>query len=82
MLGRIDIVAVAPGRIVVSERTKTLQPLEAGVVRRVLVKDGDTVQAGQVLVELDATTRQRRPGQRAGATRLRPCPRSAAPRRC
>lgn len=54
-LGEIDIVAVAPGRIVVSERTKTLQPLEASVVKRVLVKDGDVVQAGQVLVELDAT---------------------------
>ncbi|MDE2297116.1 MAG: biotin/lipoyl-binding protein, partial [Burkholderiales bacterium] len=54
-VGKIDIVAVAPGRIVVSERTKTLQPLEAGVVRRVLVKDGDAVKAGQVLVELDAT---------------------------
>lgn len=54
-LGKIDIVAVAPGRIVVSERTKTLQPLEAGVVKRVLVKDGDGVKAGQVLVELDAT---------------------------
>jgi hemolysin D len=53
--GQIDIVAVAPGRIVVSERTKTLQPLEAGVVRRVLVKDGDAVKTGQVLVELDAT---------------------------
>ena len=53
--GQIDIVAVASGRIVVSERTKTLQPLEASVVRRVLVKDGDNVQAGQVLVELDAT---------------------------
>ena len=55
MLGEIDIVAVAPGRIVVSERTKTLQPLEASVVKRVLVKDGDVVKAGQVLVELDAT---------------------------
>lgn len=54
-LGEIDIVAVAPGRIVVSDRTKTLQPLEAGVVRRVLVKEGDRVSAGQVLVELDAT---------------------------
>ncbi len=53
--GQIDIVAVAPGRIVVSERTKTLQPLDAGVVRRVLVKDGDRVRTGQVLVELDAT---------------------------
>ncbi|RZU02310.1 HlyD family type I secretion periplasmic adaptor subunit [Rivibacter subsaxonicus] len=55
IFGQIDIVAVAPGRIVVSERTKTLQPLEASVVKRVLVKDGDVVQAGQVLVELDAT---------------------------
>ena len=54
-IGEVDIVAVAPGRIVVSERTKTLQPLEASVVKRVLVKDGDTVEAGQVLVELDAT---------------------------
>lgn len=55
IVGRIDIVAVAPGRIVVSERTKTIQPLETSVVRKVLVKDGDAVQAGQVLVELDAT---------------------------
>ena len=54
-IGQVDIVAVAPGRIVVSERTKTLQPLERSVVKRVLVKDGDSVQAGQVLVELDAT---------------------------
>jgi hemolysin D len=53
--GKIDIVAVAPGRIVVSERTKTIQPLETSVVSRVLVKDGDAVKAGQVLVELDAT---------------------------
>ncbi|GAB4558811.1 MAG: HlyD family type I secretion periplasmic adaptor subunit [Rhizobacter sp.] len=55
IFGQIDIVAVAQGRIVVSERTKTLQPLETSVVKRVLVKDGDAVQAGQVLVELDAT---------------------------
>ena len=55
IVGEIDIVAVAPGRIVVSDRSKTLQPLEASVVKRVLVKDGDAVQAGQVLVELDAT---------------------------
>ena len=55
VFGQIDIVAVAHGRIVVSERTKTLQPLETSVVRRVRVKEGDGVQAGQVLVELDAT---------------------------
>jgi hemolysin D len=56
--GQIDIVAVAQGRIVVSERTKTLQPLETSVVKRVLVRDGDAVRAGQVLVELDATNAQ------------------------
>lgn len=54
-VGHVDIVAVAPGRIVVSERTKTLQPLEHSVVKRVLVKEGDSVRLGQVLVELDAT---------------------------
>lgn len=54
-LGQVDIVAVAPGRIVVSDRTKVIQPLEASVVREVLVKDGDVVKAGQVLVALDAT---------------------------
>ena len=54
-MGHVDIVAVASGRIVVSQRTKTLQPLDTSVVRQVRVKDGDAVSAGQVLVELDAT---------------------------
>ena len=54
-LGRVDIVAVTTGRIVVSDRTKLIQPLEASVVRRILVKDGDRVHSGQVLVELDPT---------------------------
>ena len=53
MVGEVDIVALAPGRIMVSERTKLIQPLEASVVKRVLVKDGERVQMGQVLVELD-----------------------------
>lgn len=55
IVGQVDIVAVAPGRIIASDRTKLIQPLEASVVRRVLVKDGDRVQMGQVLVELDPT---------------------------
>jgi hemolysin D len=58
LLGKVDIVAVAQGRIVVSERTKTIQPLEAGIVHKILVRDGDSVKAGQVLVELDATNAQ------------------------
>jgi hemolysin D len=53
--GEVDIVSVAQGRIVVSERTKLVQPLERSSVRRVLVKDGDVVSQGQPLVELDPT---------------------------
>ncbi len=55
ILGEIDIVAVAPGRIMVSEHTKVIQPLENSVVQKVLVKDGDHVEAGQALVALDPT---------------------------
>lgn len=56
VFGEIDIVAVAPGQIIVSDRTKLIQPLEAGVVKVIRVKDGDHVTAGQVLIELDPTT--------------------------
>lgn len=53
--GQVDIVAVDPGRIIEGDRTKVIQPLEASIVRKVLVKDGDRVFAGHVLVELDPT---------------------------
>ena len=55
VVGQVNIVAVAPGRIVVSQRTKIVQPLEPAVVRAIHVKDGDRVQAGQLLIELDPT---------------------------
>lgn len=54
-LGQLDIVAVAQGRIIVSQRSKTLQPLETSVVKAIHVQDGAKVQAGQLLIELDAT---------------------------
>ncbi len=53
--GKIDIVAVAQGKVVPNDRVKTIQPLEAANVKRILVSEGQEVQAGQVLVELDAT---------------------------
>jgi hemolysin D len=53
--GHIDIVAVAEGRIIVSQRSKTLQPLETSVVKAIHVKDGDKVKVGDLLVELDST---------------------------
>ena len=58
VLGQVDIVAVSPGRLVVSDRSKTLQAPEAGVVHTIHVRDGDRVQAGDLLVELDPTIAQ------------------------
>ncbi len=53
-LAKLDIVATAQGRLVPISYTKVVQPAEAGVVSEILVKDGDAVKAGQVLLRLDA----------------------------
>lgn len=54
--GHVDVMAIAQGRIVPSGRTKTIQPMEIGVVRAIHVEDGTAVRAGDLLVELDPTT--------------------------
>lgn len=54
VLGHLDIVAVAPGKTVVGARTKLIQPADTAVVRRILVRDGQHVAKGQLLIELDA----------------------------
>ena len=54
-IGTVDIVAVAPGKIIPSGRSKTIQPFETGVVRAIHVSDGQEVRAGDVLIELDPT---------------------------
>jgi hemolysin D len=53
--GHIDIVATATGKIVPSGRTKVVQPFETGVIRAIHVQDGQSVAAGDVLIELDPT---------------------------
>lgn len=53
--GRIDIVAVARGRIIPTERVKEIQPVEKGIVRAIHVSEGVEVKAGDLLVELDPT---------------------------
>uniref|UniRef100_A0A9E7ZYE6 Membrane fusion protein (MFP) family protein n=1 Tax=Bosea sp. NBC_00436 TaxID=2969620 RepID=A0A9E7ZYE6_9HYPH len=55
-VGTVDIVAVAPGKIIPSDRTKMIQPFETGVVRAIRVRDGQNVKAGDVLIDLDTTT--------------------------
>lgn len=64
-IGDLDIVATAPGKVVPSERVKTIQPLETSIVRAVNVAEGQPVKAGDVLVELEVT------GGAADVARLR-----------
>ena len=54
-LGKVDIVATAPGKIIPNGRTKIIQPAEGGVVRAIHVHDGSMVKAEDVLIELDPT---------------------------
>ncbi|MGT2440865.1 HlyD family type I secretion periplasmic adaptor subunit [Bradyrhizobium betae] len=58
IFGHVDIIATATGKVVPTGRTKTIQPLETGIVSAIHVHDGDRVSAGQVLVELDRTVTQ------------------------
>jgi pyruvate/2-oxoglutarate dehydrogenase complex dihydrolipoamide acyltransferase (E2) component len=53
--------ALAPGRVVVESSRKTVQHLEGGIIEEILVRAGDKVQAGQLLL----TLRPSRPGRRS-----------------
>jgi len=49
--GKVDIVAVASGKIVSHLRTQVVQPFETGSVTAVLVSPGQHVEAGEALIE-------------------------------
>jgi hemolysin D len=51
--GQINEVAHAQGKLVPQGETYKVNPSEAGKVAQVLVKEGESVKAGQVLMELD-----------------------------
>ncbi len=53
VFGRLDIVAVADGKLVPSSYLKIVQPAEQGIVKEILVKEGEAVKEGQVLIRMD-----------------------------
>jgi hemolysin D len=55
VFARLDIVAVAQGRLVPQTYVKVVQPAEAGIIREILVEQGQSVEKGQVLARLDST---------------------------
>jgi hemolysin D len=55
LIGKLDIVASAEGKLVPQTYVKIVQPADAGIVREILVAEGDRVRAGQVVLRLDTT---------------------------
>jgi HlyD family type I secretion membrane fusion protein len=54
-MAKIDSAAVAMGTLAVELNRRVIQHLEGGIVGEVLVREGDVVQPGQVILRLDAT---------------------------
>lgn len=52
----LDAGVPSHGQIVVESKRQAVQHLRGGIVKEILVRDGDLVKAGQPLVKLDATT--------------------------
>jgi len=52
-LGRLDVVATAEGRLVPAAQLKIVQPSEGGILRALLVREGDRVRSGQLLARMD-----------------------------
>jgi hemolysin D len=53
--GKIDIIAVAQGKIAHSGGSQVIQPLESGVIKAIHVRDGQRVKKGDPLIEIDTT---------------------------
>lgn len=51
--GRLDIVAVADGKLVPRSYVKIVQPAEAGIVEEIMVSEGGSVAAGEVLMRMN-----------------------------
>lgn len=55
MFGKLNIIASAEGRLVPKTYVKIVQPADAGIVREILVREGEQVRAGQVLMRMDTS---------------------------
>lgn len=56
--GKLDIIASAEGKLVPQSYVKIVQPSDAGIVQEILVEEGESVKAGQVLMRMDTKLAQ------------------------
>jgi len=52
LIGKVDIVVTAPGRLITSGHVKIIQPLDSGIIKNIYVTEGQHVREGDILVEL------------------------------
>ena len=53
LLGRLDIIATAEGKLIPRTFLRIVQPAEGGVLKQLMVREGDIVTNGQVLMRMD-----------------------------
>ena len=58
IFGKLDIVASAEGKLIPQTYVKIVQPADGGIVQEILVKEGQHVEAGQILMRMDAREAQ------------------------
>lgn len=58
IFGKVDIVAVAQGKVIPAGKSKVIQPFEIGIVHAIHVEEGQPVEAGDSLIDLDPTDAQ------------------------
>lgn len=66
VLGRMDIIVNASGKIIPSERIKSIAAVETARVDQLYVKEGQNVLAGEMLIELDTRMSDRERDKAAG----------------
>ena len=56
VIGRVDRVVTAPGKVIPFDKVKVVQHLEGGIIQKILVRENQTVKEGEPLVQLDLAT--------------------------
>lgn len=68
IFGKLDIIASAEGRLVPQTYVKIVQPADGGIVQEIMVREGESVKAGQILMRMD--TKLARADEQTLATEL------------
>ncbi|EHE5102277.1 HlyD family efflux transporter periplasmic adaptor subunit [Salmonella enterica] len=67
--GTLDEVSTGTGKVVPSSREQVLQSLDGGIVAELKVREGDIVQAGEIVARLDPTRSESNVGESAARYR-------------